>query len=193
MNLALIGYRSSGKTTVSKILQNLLKRKRIEIDREIENAYLLNIEQIIDKYGWQAFRRSEKNLIERFSRKNDHILDLGGGAVLHHQSMLHLKHNALVIFLNCPSKILINRLKNSFKRPALTDLSLKEEVEKILEERMPYYYSYADVVIHSEYNSPLQCARIICSELNRREELLSFIETLPQGSLAKSYAYAGGV
>ena len=190
MNLALIGYRSSGKTTVSKILQSLLKRKRIEIDREIEKAFLLSIEQIVEKKGWQTFRRMEKIMIEKYNRKNNCILDLGGGAILHHQSMLHIKMRTLIVFLNCPPEIIIKRLNKSYYRPALTNLSFEKEVEKVLAERMPFYQTYADLVVNSETNSPLQCANIISEELHRREKLLSFMTKQPHKRLGTDYSYA---
>lgn len=151
MNIAFIGYRCSGKTTIAKLLSEAINYKKIELDHEIEKYFNMTIPTIVNHYGWDVFRRCEKTLIKKYSKKDFHILDLGGGAILDKANMTKIKKNSLVFFLECPAQQIITRLKKSYHRPGLTSLSLEQEVETVLKERHPLYKKYADYCINTGY------------------------------------------
>jgi shikimate kinase len=173
MNVSFIGYRCSGKTTISKRLKDLLDWQRVEIDKEIENYFKLNIPEIIDKFGWDKFRRIEKYFIKKYSIKNKFIIDVGGGAILNNTNIKNLKDNGILIFLNCSPEIIFNRQKKSFKRPALTDLSLEEEIKKTLKERFPLYKKYSDYTLNSGLLSIYQCTHLSVYFLREHSILLN--------------------
>jgi shikimate kinase len=160
MNVSFIGYRCSGKTTISKKLKDLIGWERVEIDKEIENYFNLGIPEVINKYGWGKFRKIEKYFIKKYSIRNKIIIDVGGGAILFQTNIKNLKNNGILIFLNCSAEIIIDRLKNSFKRPALTELSLEEETNKTLNDRFPLYNNYSDYTINSGLLSASQCIHL---------------------------------
>jgi shikimate kinase len=172
MNLAFIGYRSSGKTTVSNKLSKLICWEKIEIDKEIEKFFKMKIPQIINYYGWDEFRLCEASLIKKYSQRNDLILDLGGGAILNEENMACVKKNSIVIFLNCSPAILIERLKNSTNRPPLTNLNLCEEVITTLNDRMFLYKKYSDYIIDTG------CQSIQASIYQVYNILLNYLEPL---------------
>jgi shikimate kinase len=155
MNIAFIGYRASGKTTISEKLTRIIGWKKIELDREIEKTFGMKIPQIINKFGWQDFRSCESILIGKFSKHDNLILDLGGGAILNEQNMMNIKKNSIVIYLESPPDVLIKRLKFSSNRPVLTDLKLEDEVTTTLNTRMPLYRKYADYSVNTGYQ-PIQ-------------------------------------
>jgi shikimate kinase len=51
MNIVLIGYRGTGKSTVGKILGQRLGRKVISIDAEIVKEAKQSISHIVEKFG----------------------------------------------------------------------------------------------------------------------------------------------
>ena len=180
MNVSFIGYRCSGKTSISKTLEDIIGWKRIEIDNEITNHFKLKIPEIIEKHGWDKFRSVEKRLIKKYSGKDKLIIDAGGGAVLDYSNVKHLKKNGILIFLNCPAEILLSRLNESFTRPSLTNLSPEDEIKKVLEERIPLYKSYSDYTINSGMLTLNQCVylsayfiREHALFLNNRYEILN--------------------
>ena len=150
MNIAFIGYRCSGKTSISRALSLKLKWKRVELDREIEKKYKKSIPQIVKEYGWEEFRKTESNLIEKYSSYKNIILDLGGGAILNKDNISNVKKTSIIIFLECSIETIIYRLKNSYFRPPLTDLKLEEEAIKVYTDRLPLYKEYSDYIINSE-------------------------------------------
>jgi len=74
MNLVLIGYRCSGKTTVGKYLAEKLARDFIDTDVLIEENAGSTIERIIAGDGWEHFRKIEKMVIEKVSREDMDLL-----------------------------------------------------------------------------------------------------------------------
>ena len=154
MNIAFIGYRSSGKTTISEKLARIIGWKKVEFDSEVEKTFGMKIPQIVEKFGWQDFRSCESLLIKKFSGKNDLILDLGGGAILNEENMKNIKRHSIVIYLECSPDILVKRLNHpSSNRPALTELSLEDEVLTTLHTRIPLYRKYADFSVNTDYQS----------------------------------------
>ena len=67
MNIVLIGYRGTGKSTVSRILAFKLKRKLVRIDRLIAESAGVSIPDLVREQGWEAFRRIESAIVERVS------------------------------------------------------------------------------------------------------------------------------
>lgn len=153
MNISFIGYRCSGKSTISNLLEKTINWERFEIDREIENYFGLTIPEIIKKYGWDKFRSTEAKLIKRYSSFDNKILDLGGGAVLNYNNIKNIRKNGVIIFLSCNPGIIKERLEKSYFRPPLTDLSLEEEIKSVLKERLPLYNRYSDYKINTDLMS----------------------------------------
>lgn len=173
MNISFIGYRCSGKTTISKKLKELIGWQRVEIDKEIENYFKLKIPTIINKFGWDKFRKIEKYFIKKYSIKNKIIIDVGGGAILNNTNIRNLKDNGILIFLNCSVELIIKRLKKSFNRPALTNLKLEDETIKTLKERLPLYKNYSDYTINSGLLSINQCTQLSAYFIREHSILLN--------------------
>lgn len=154
MNIAFIGYRGTGKTTVSTRLAELLNWWRIESDKEIEKKYSLAIPEIVNLYGWTSFRKTEKIILKSLSSLDRAILDLGGGAVLHEKCLQTLKEKStFVVLLTCHEDTIVGRLNQNHNRPPLTELDLKKEIHHVLEERNGLYYQFADITVDTGTNS----------------------------------------
>jgi len=174
MNVVFIGYRCSGKTTISKLLESsLIGWKRVEIDDEIKKKFKLDIPEIIKKFGWKKFRKAESRLIKKYSKKNNLIIDAGGGAVLDPKNATLLKNNGIIINLNCSIESIESRMKKSFARPALTQLSALDEIKKVLAERLPLYKKYSDHSIKTDFLTLDQCV-YLAGYFIKEEEKVSY-------------------
>ena len=82
MNIVLIGYRCSGKTTVGKALASMLNMQFIDTDQAVEKSSGRSIDQIVMRSGWAQFRALEKEIISRAAAKDKLVIATGGGVVL---------------------------------------------------------------------------------------------------------------
>jgi shikimate kinase len=109
---------------------------------------------MVERYGWSFFRKMEREVLEDLIEKEGCVVALGGGSVLHEDLMEKLRNRAFIIYLKISPATAIKRISKDSKseqtRPSLSDLSLVEEVERVLRERAPLYEKYADIIIEAD-------------------------------------------
>lgn len=160
MNIALIGFRGTGKTTIAKLLARKLDKKMISTDDEIEKKTKTVISKFVKKHGWNKFREVETEVIESISDFDECIFDTGGGVVMRNENITNLKKNALVILLEADIKTIARRLKGS-KRPALTKGNYIGEVKEVLQDREHRYKKAADYAIDTSRLKPEDACDLI--------------------------------
>ena len=168
MNLALIGYRASGKTTIAKCLEEAIGWQCINTDKTVEGLFKLTIPEIVELYGWDTFREYEKEVIKKAGSLDRIILDLGGGAILDPCNIDNIKKNATVVFLDCSPAILASRLQHGYYRPPLTQLSADDEIRTVLGERMQVYRGCADLVVNTGDRSAAEAVLFIIRQLRQK-------------------------
>jgi shikimate kinase len=150
----LIGFRGAGKTTVGKLLAESLNLPFLDLDDEVQRRVGLSIKEMVERYGWSYFREMERAVLEDLIEKEGCVVALGGGSVLHEDFMEKLRNRAFIIYLKISPASAVERITKDSKseqtRPSLSNLSLVEEVERVLEERAPLYEKYADIIIESD-------------------------------------------
>jgi shikimate kinase len=150
----LIGFRGAGKTTVGKLLAERLNLPFLDLDDEVQRRVGLSIKEMVERYGWSYFREMERAVLEDLIEKEGCVVALGGGSVLHVDLMEKLRNRAFIIYLKISSASAVERITKDSKseqtRPSLSNLSLVEEVERVLKERTPLYKKYADIIIESD-------------------------------------------
>ena len=67
MNVILIGFRGSGKSTIGKAISERLGREFIDCDEWIEKHTELTIKEIFEKHGESHFRTLESQAIGELS------------------------------------------------------------------------------------------------------------------------------
>ncbi len=148
MNIVLIGYRGTGKSTVGKVLAKKLKRLLIPVDELIVKKACMGIPEIVEKRGWDNFRDLESEMIEEISNIQNCIIDCGGGVILRAENVENLKRHGKCFLLKADIDTIISRIQGDANRPALKEgMSFREEQEKVLKEREPKYKAAADVEI----------------------------------------------
>ncbi len=151
MNVILIGYRASGKTTVGRELARLLGRPFFDSDRMIFAKTGRTIPEIVETSGWRAFREVEKTVIAELSELDDVVIALGGGAVMDPENVAMLREKGLFVWLRADARILARRMvkeqNGASRRPSLTGAGTLAEIEEVLAKRLPVYADVADVIV----------------------------------------------
>lgn len=155
MNIVLIGFRGTGKSTVGKLLANRLERDYIDSDEYIENSTKKAIKHIFEEDGEEGFRKIEADVIAELSRMDNKIVAVGGGAILREDNVRNLKDNGFLILLEATPEIIHNRItqdeKTTQQRPSLTDKKPLDEIKHLLEQREHHYKNAADYTINTSY------------------------------------------
>lgn len=137
-NIVLTGMPGCGKSTVAKLLAQSLNRQIIDLDAEIEKSEGCKIPEIFEKHGEEYFRAKESEIVAKFAEMQGAIIATGGGAILNTRNRRNLRKNGFVVFIQ----------RNLENLPvAGRPLSQRKGVEKIYEERLPIYQSFADICV----------------------------------------------
>ncbi len=146
MNIVLVGFMGTGKTSVGKLLAQKAGMKYISTDEVIEDKERRSINDIFKKNGEPYFRRVEKEIVKKVSELDRFIIDAGGGAVLDEENVQNLKRNGRIICLEAGTDVILERTKRYRHRPLLNTDSPRAKVEELLKARAPFY-AKADVSI----------------------------------------------
>ncbi|MDX1964197.1 MAG: shikimate kinase [Pirellulales bacterium] len=159
MNIALIGYRGTGKTSVARELARLLDWQWIDADVFLEQRAGRSIAEIFSQDGEATFRDLEAQLLPELCAAENTILALGGGVVIRPQNRDLLSNPAhWVVWLTAPAEVLARRIaaddENAARRPALTQAAPLAEIQQLLALREPWYASCADKIVETGGKSP---------------------------------------
>ena len=155
MNLVLIGYRGTGKSTVAKLLATQLGWKAISTDAQIVEQAQRSIPDIVASDGWEHFRNLETEVCLALKDRDRLVIDTGGGLILRSENVEALKPNSLIFWLTATVATITRRISDNTQRPALTaGKTFVEEIQEVLTERTPKYQAAADHTIATDDLSP---------------------------------------
>ncbi|HAK96261.1 MAG TPA: shikimate kinase [Planctomycetes bacterium] len=169
MNLVLIGYRGTGKSTIGARLAAMLDMAYVSLDAEIAARAGMPIPEIVSRAGWDRFRDLEEEAVADAAARDGQVLDTGGGVVVRPENIRRLKERGIVFLLEARVEDIIARIGGGEDRPSLTGAkSFTEEVAEVLAAREPGYRKAADVVIDTSRRAPEEAAAAIAEEFRRR-------------------------
>tara|TARA_B100000787_G_scaffold34524_1_gene23907 strand:+ start:2038 stop:2550 length:513 start_codon:yes stop_codon:yes gene_type:complete len=116
-NLVFLGMMGSGKTSIGLLVSKRLKLDFIDIDKEIENELGLSIGKIFESKSEAYFRKFEEKITLDKLKLNNSIISLGGGAFINNNIRKEILKNHLSFWLKWDDKVLLDRIRNSKKRP----------------------------------------------------------------------------
>ena len=160
-NIVLIGFMGTGKSTVGSRLAQRLKRKFVDMDREIERVVGMTVSEIFKRYGEIRFRSEEKLMVQKLARESGLVIAAGGGVVLDQGNIDTLSRNGIIIWLEAtPTAILerVNRKKGT--RPLIKKDVKLQDIEEMLKAREALY-AQADYRVNTSGKSPEQVANEI--------------------------------
>jgi shikimate kinase len=151
MNIVLVGYRATGKSTVAGRLAEALGRRVVSTDAEVERREGRVISQIIAESGWDYFRDRESEVCQEISLMEDVIIDTGGGAILRPGNREALRRNAIIILFTASNETIAKRIEQNDSRPSLTGAkSAVNEVAEVMRIRGPIYDDIKDHVVDTD-------------------------------------------
>ena len=130
-NLILIGMMGSGKSTIGSLISKKLNVKFIDIDSVLEDVTKMKIVEIFEKKGENFFRNLEEKITLKSLESINNVISLGGGGFINEKIRKEVLKNNFSFWLNCDTQTLLNRIKNSKKRPIAFNLNDSELTELI--------------------------------------------------------------
>lgn len=165
MNISLIGFMGSGKTSVGIALANLLKFEFIEMDRMIlDRTKFVNMKELFEVKGELFLREWEITLAKELQHNKKTVISTGGGVVMNKIVTDYLKTDkGQIVLLHAPFKTLEERIsKDTTPRPLFENTY---EAYKLFRYRLPLYKKYADLIIRTKGKTAQNIAREIVLKL----------------------------
>lgn len=145
----LIGMPGCGKSSLGKKAAGYLGLNYVDTDQRIEQIIGCPTSQIFQRYGEQAFRNAETNLLIQLSRERGALVSTGGGMVLRERNRRIMRNHGIIVLIDRPLHDIMGDIKLN-RRPLLAQKGLPE-VERLYHERIATYRSVADVVLDNSH------------------------------------------
>jgi len=142
----LIGLMGCGKSSVGRRLSERLNMPLIDLDDYIVEHAGINIPEIFERLGEEAFRDMESKALAETIEKRA-ILASGGGVVLREANRQMLKSHPPVIWLKAAPEYLAKRIAGDANRPLIANQDTLKRLSALAAERYPLYEECADLVI----------------------------------------------
>ena len=155
MNIYLIGYRGTGKSSVAPRLAKTLGEawSWIDLDEALERRAGKSIREIFEIEGERSFRDREEAELAHVAAKDRLVVATGGGIIGRETSRQRLSEG-WVVWLTAEVETILTRLTADActreRRPDLTPQGGRAEVERLLGERTPIYQELADCAVATD-------------------------------------------
>lgn len=148
-NIILIGMMGAGKTTVGRLLANLIGKTFIDVDHEIQQRTGVGIPIIFEIEGEAGFRKRESEVLRDVVQQQNIVLATGGGAILHPDNRALLRKHGTVIYLCAPVAELRRRTHQDKNRPLLQTGNAYAKLLELFAQRDPLYRETAHIIMDS--------------------------------------------
>lgn len=152
MNIVLVGFMGTGKTSVAKKLSKLTGLPYISTDELIEERENKSINDIFEQNGEPYFRKAEKEIVREISQLDGIIIDAGGGVMLDEENIRHFKNKGVIICLNARSEVILKRMQGKKNRPLLNVSDKLARIKELLDKRESSYKKADNFIDTSDLN-----------------------------------------
>lgn len=153
-NVFLVGPMGVGKTTIGKVLAEIMGLNFYDSDREIEASTGADIPWIFDVEGEDGFRLRETRMIDQLTRRKNIVLATGGGAVLAEKNRKWLAKRGIVIYLRASIRQQVERTSRDKNRPLLQTADPEKKIQELMKIRDPLYREVADIIVDTNRRNP---------------------------------------
>jgi len=168
MNVVLIGYRGTGKSTVAQRLALRWGWDWCDSDVEIELRAGCSIAAIFADAGESAFRDLETAVLCDLVKRTRIVIAAGGGVVLRPENRQQLATVTAVVWLTARIDTIATRVAadpvTSARRPNLL-AGGQDEIRQLLEQRTPLYRAAASLEVSTDDRTPDQVVDEIVAQL----------------------------
>ena len=160
VNLALVGFMGTGKTSVGRVVAEQLHFEFLDTDDLIQTRTGRTIADIFARDGEPAFRALERETVGELAARKKTVIATGGGLPTNLENLNALKAHALVVCLWAAPEKIWERVRNQSHRPLLHDPDPQKKIKELLKVRAPFYQQ-ADVLINTDQRSAREVAQQI--------------------------------
>ena len=97
----------------------------------MKKSWAVSISKIFETKGEDYFRKCEEKITLRVLKMNSIVVSLGGGAFMNKVIRKEILKNHISFWLNWNNEILLDRIKNSKKRPLAFNATENELIDLI--------------------------------------------------------------
>jgi len=147
VNLYLVGFMGTGKTTVGRAVAQRMGFACVDSDHEIERRSGRTVAEIFAAEGEAAFRRMEREFVETGHPAARTVVACGGGLVVQDGILERLRERGVVICLHASLETILARTERQSSRPLLNVENPTQRIRTLYAEREPIYRSAGTVVL----------------------------------------------
>ena len=137
MNVILLGFMGTGKTTIGKRLAEHLGWTFTDMDALIEQREGRKISEIFAQEGEPYFRSLEKKLVKELTCGERQVIATGGGVVLDPDNIRCFQACGLCVCLQADEETILQRVRHDAQRPLLEDGPKAKRIRALLRQRRP--------------------------------------------------------
>jgi len=156
VNLALIGARGAGKSSIGPLLADRLDMEFVETDERVLAMFQEpSIQEAWRVHGESAWRKAELEIAMSLVQGEGQVLAMGGGMPIIPEVGEAIREaqeegRLVVIYLEATEQLLAGRLAGcEGDRPSLTGEGVIEEIERVLTDRDPVYRALCDMAFRT--------------------------------------------
>ncbi|MEO6001736.1 MAG: shikimate kinase [Opitutus sp.] len=147
VNLYLVGFMGTGKTTIGRAVAQRLGFALLDSDHEIERQEGKTIADIFAGPGEGAFRKLERSYIESGHPSLRTVISCGGGLVVQPGMLELLNTKGVVVCLHASIETILLRTGRHQHRPLLNVEDPDLRVRTLYAEREPIYKRAGTVIL----------------------------------------------
>lgn len=147
VNLYLVGFMGTGKTTVGRAVAQRLGFACVDSDSEIERLAGKTIPEIFAAEGEAAFRAMERRFVAGGHPATRAVVSCGGGLVVQPGLAEELRARGVVVCLHASLATILERAGRHNNRPLLQVADPEERVRTLFAEREPIYRRSGTLVL----------------------------------------------
>ena len=159
-NIALIGYRAAGKSTLAQALADAASMPLCSSDRLAVEQAGMPIADLVAQRGWPAFRRIEERIVKSLARRRGIVIDCGGGTAALPEAMHALAATSLIVHIDAEIEIIRMRLRAA-PRPLLAAANVDDDIASTYEVRQALYRRWADIRVDSSHSTAAELAAAV--------------------------------
>jgi shikimate kinase len=145
----LIGFMGSGKTTLGRKLASRLGCMFMDLDHVLEAQEGITIAEYFTKFGEDAFRKLESEVLKQTPYPENVVVATGGGLPCFFDNMDWMNAHGKTIYIKLSPKTLADRLEHEKEERPLLREKHGEELVAFIAERLAVregFYNQASIV-----------------------------------------------
>jgi shikimate kinase len=147
VNLYLVGFMGTGKTTIGRTVAQRIGFELLDSDHEIERLQGKTIADIFAAEGEPAFRQLERQFVESGHPPTRTVISCGGGLVVTPGLLEGLHERGVVICLHASIETILARTARHRHRPLLNVEDPDARVRALYAVREPIYKRAGTVIL----------------------------------------------